>query len=64
MFVINLNCIPEEIVISFFLAYILTPKRVLLGNEPFAGLLYSLKLATIILPVVAVVNYFYPLRDL
>ena len=63
MFVFILKCIPEEIVFSFFLAYILTPKRVLLENEPFAGLSYSLKLATIILPFVTVVNYFYPLRD-
>jgi hypothetical protein len=61
MFIFILNSIPQEIIISFFLGYILTPKRNLLNDEPFAGFLYNLKLAIFFLPFVTIINYVYPL---
>ena len=55
--------IPEEIIISLFLGFMLTPKPIILSKKPFAGLIFGVKLSFVFLPFVSIINYFIPLTD-
>jgi len=41
--------IPEEIIISLFLGFMLTPKPIILSKKPFAGLIFGVKLSFVFL---------------
>jgi len=51
--------LPEELIFSFFIAMLLTPKRIILDANPFAGLIYSAKLCVFLIPPVWILNYFF-----
>jgi hypothetical protein len=54
-----IDYLPEELLFSFFIAMMLTPKRIILDANPFAGFIYSAKLCLFLLPPVCIVNYFF-----